>query len=363
MEEVEASGIVVAAAGKVTPQPSISVTVCYAHGSGKLVETKVVPDTGAQVCVAGPKLMGALGIPCSLLKRRGGLRDVANVFLQPLGSATCSIQYHGRSTTQEVFFVESASRFYISLEACKQLGLVHSDFPHQLPTAATVMRDIITSKPELADNIPPRPDVVPFTPLEESVAQLEEWLLRHFSASTFNTSRNPLPVMAGKPHQLHLIKGAKPYACHTPAPVPRHWEAEVKRQLDEDVARGVIEPVPVGEATEWCSRMVVVAKKSGQPRRTIDYQQLNAACRRETHHTPTPFDMVSSIPRHVYKTTADAHWGFHQVELEESSRSLTMFTTPLGLVQVLPDPHGPLCSPRCVHEEVQRCCCGHPVEA
>ena len=92
----------------------------------------------------------------------------------------------------------------------------------------------------------------------------------------------------------------------------------MKRQLDDDVRKGILEPVPVGEATEWCARMVVVAKKSGQPRRTIDYQKLNAACRRETHHTPTPFDMVSGIPSHTYKTTADAHWGFHQVELQEA---------------------------------------------
>ena len=100
--------------------------------------------------------------------------------------------------------------------------------------------------------------------------------------------------------------------------------------------KGVLEPVPVGEATEWCTRMVVVAKKSGQPRRTIDYQKLNAACRRETHHTPTPFDMVSGIPRHTYKTTADAHWGFHQVELHEASKKLTPWgryrycRTPMG---------------------------------
>lgn len=91
--------------------------------------------------------------------------------------------------------------------------------------------------------------------------------------------------MAGKPHQLHLIKNAQPYACHTPVPVPRHWEGEVKRQLDEDVARGVIEPVLVGETTEWCAKMVVVAKKSEQPRRNIDYHRLNAACRRETHQS------------------------------------------------------------------------------
>ena len=156
-EDVEASGTVVVATGKVMPQPSIAVTVHYAHRSSKLICTQVVPDTGAQMCVAGLKLMGALDIPHSLLKRQGSRHDVANMLLQPLGSATCSMQYCGRSTTQEVFFVESASRFYISLEACKQLGLVHSDFPHQPPTAAIVTRDSNSNRPTPADNIPPRP--------------------------------------------------------------------------------------------------------------------------------------------------------------------------------------------------------------
>ena len=35
----------------------------------------------------------------------------------------------------------------------------------------------------------------------------------------------------------------------------------MKRQLDEDVTKGILEPVPVGETTEWCARMLVVAKK------------------------------------------------------------------------------------------------------
>ena len=68
--------------------------------------------------------------------------------------------------------------------------------------------------------------------------------------------------MEGKHHHIHLATGVTPHACHTPAPVPRHWEDAVKAQLDEDVRRGV-EPVPAGEPMEWCARMVVVAKKSG----------------------------------------------------------------------------------------------------
>ena len=344
-EDVEASGIVTAATGKAQSQPCIWVSVSDARKERTSARIQVVPDTGAQVCVAGPGLLATLGIKETSLVRRGSLRDVANVCLKPMGAFTCHIQHGSRSTTQEVFVMKTASRCYISLQACKDLGLVHVDFPHQPAVVASTAAGVDDTAPESADSALPRPATVPFPPLEENVPRLEDWLLRHFSGSTFNTDRSPLPVMEGEPHVIHLLPDAKPYACHTPASVPVHWAAEVKKQLDEDVRKGILEPVPVGEATEWCARMVVVAKKSGQPRRTIDYQKLNAACRRETHHTPTPFDMVSSIPRHTYKTTADAHWGFHQVELHEASRKLTTFITPWGRYRYRRTPMGHCAAP------------------
>ncbi|XP_076036521.1 uncharacterized protein LOC143022265 [Oratosquilla oratoria] len=336
--EGEASGIVIAAAGKAQSQPCIWVTVSDTRKETS-ARIRVVPDTGAQVSVAGPGLLAALGDTKSLVSR-GSLRDVANVSLKPMGAVTCRMQHGSRFTTQEVFVVKTASRCYISLQACKDLGLVHPNFPHQPAVAASAATESTDGALPL-----PRPTSVPFTSLEENVPQLENWLLRHFSGSTFNTDRSPLPVMEGEPHAIHLLPDAKPYACHTPATVPKHWEAVVKKQLDEDVRKGILEPVPVGEATEWCARMVVVAKKSGQPRRTIDYQKLNAACRRETHHTPTPFDMVSGIPRHTYKTTADAHWGFHQVKLQEASRRLTTFITPWGRYRYCRTPMGHCAAP------------------
>ena len=61
----------------------------------------------------------------------------------------------------------------------------------------------------------------------------------------------------------------------------------MKKQLKEDIRKGILESVPVGEAMEWCTRMVVVARKPGQPRRTVDYLKLNTTCRRKTHHTHT----------------------------------------------------------------------------
>ncbi|KAG0728363.1 hypothetical protein GWK47_032624 [Chionoecetes opilio] len=43
---------------------------------------------------------------------------------------------------------------------------------------------------------------------------------------------------------------AWPHAVHSPASVPHHFFDEVLKQLQEDVRRGIVEPVPAGEPTE-----------------------------------------------------------------------------------------------------------------
>ena len=61
--------------------------------------------------------------------------------------------------------------------------------------------------------LPEKTNEIPFTPLEENIDRLEDWLLQHFSSTTFNTDRDPLPVMEGEPHHIHLKPDAVPYAC------------------------------------------------------------------------------------------------------------------------------------------------------
>ena len=107
--------------------------------------------------------------------------------------------------------------------------------------------------------------------------------------------------MSGPPLKLDVDPNVTPTAVHTPIPVPIHWQDEVKAQLDRDVKLGVIEPVPWGESTTWCSRMVTVAKHNGSPRRTIDLQALNDASMRQTHQTPPPFHLAMSVPKNTKK--------------------------------------------------------------
>ena len=70
-----------------------------------------------------------------------------------------------------------------------------------------------------------------------------------FTNSTFNKEGAPLPEMNGSPHTIHLTANAVPHVRHSPIPISKHWEADVKAQLDEDERMGIIEKIPAGEPT------------------------------------------------------------------------------------------------------------------
>ncbi|GFS27731.1 enzymatic polyprotein [Elysia marginata] len=150
--------------------------------------------------------------------------------------------------------------------------------------------------------------------------------------------------MEGLPLELMVDTRAKPVAYHTPIPVPLHWQQEVKAGLDHNVRLGVIETVPIGEPVTWCHRMVICAKKNGKPRRTVDFQPLNAHAKRETHHMPSPFHQARSVPHGKKKTVLDAWNGYHSVPIREADRHLTTFITPWGRYRYKTTPQGYIAS-------------------
>ncbi|KAK3788810.1 hypothetical protein RRG08_029257 [Elysia crispata] len=92
--------------------------------------------------------------------------------------------------------------------------------------------------------------------------------------------------------------------------------------------------------------MVICAKKNGKPRRTVDFQPLNAHAKRETHHTPSPFHQARSVPHGKKKTVLDAWNGYHSVPIRAEDRHLTTFITPWGRYRykTTPSPQGYIAS-------------------
>jgi len=73
--------------------------------------------------------------------------------------------------------------------------------------------------------------------------------------------------------------------------------------------------------------MVVTAKKDGTPRRTVDLQKVNEATLREVHHTPSPFNLVSTIPGGIKKSVLDACNGYHSLPINPEHKDATTFIT------------------------------------
>ena len=214
------------------------------------------------------------------------------------------------------------------------MGLVHKDFPFHVLQSAEIDNINEIADDEIEKLLPTRPTKLPYLPTEENLPKLEKWFLDKFQLTAMNVD-GKLRRMKGKAHKIHIEPEAKPHSVHTPVPVPHHMKQDVQKQLDEDVEKGILRKAPIGEPNDWCMRMVVVRKKNGKLRRAIDFRPLNLVSKREPHHTPTPFEVVSNIPPRMYKTVIDAYNGYHQVELDEDSIPLTTFSTEYGRYQYL----------------------------
>ena len=324
-------------------------------------------DTGCQSCLAGIRVIHRLGLrKADLIPVTMRMNAANQKGITILGAAI--LRFSGKDsmgrpleTRQMTYITDNSDKLFISKEACIALGIIPENFPElgsadalQHPSTSVLQDDApteaagTTAREHPACNCPkrqrppPPPSSLPFPATAGNEEKLRQFLLDYYQSSTFNTCEHqPLPMMDGPPMKLMVDPEAEPVAHHTPVPVPIHWQEQVKAGLDQDVRLGVLEPVPVGEPVTWCHRMVVCAKKSGKPRRTVDLQALNTHA---THHTPSPFHQARAVPHNTKKTIFDAWNGYHSVPIREEERHLTTFITPWGRYRYKTAPQGYIAS-------------------
>ena len=303
--------------------------------------TTAVADTGAKTCASGPALLKSIGIERKhLLPTSHRIKGITQSNLDIWGVLLATISVGEAKTNQVIYICENACGLYLSESALHDLGSISSSFPDSHVISSVTSSQETCSCPKRS--LPPkRPEHIPFAPNEANVKKLEKWLLDHYGSSAFNVCEHqPLPEMSGKPITINFKPDVVPKAYHSPIPIPRNWKERVKADLDRDVRLGIIEPVPPGTPTIWCSRMVVVAKKNGTPRRTIDLQKLNEASYRDTHHTSSPFNLASSVPPNTRKTILDAWNAYHLLPLSDEARNATTFITEWGRYRYRRGPQG-----------------------
>ena len=239
-----------------------------------------------QTCACGLDALHALGLDeTDLIPTSHRILGVTSTAMDIVGVFLAKLSVDSACTRQVVYVSRNTTGFFLSHGALHQLGSLQSTFPSpQNSSRLTSARSSNAHQSSAPCGCPrrtappPKSDAIPFDPVDKDVPKLEAWLLDQYKSSAFNTCEHQaLPSMTGEPLQIHFKSDAKPVAYHSPIPVPHHWKMKVKADLDRDVRLGIIEAVPPGTPTLWCSRMAVVPKKDGSPRRTVDLQNLNAA--------------------------------------------------------------------------------------
>ncbi len=137
-------------------------------------------------------------------------------------------------------------------------------------------------------------------------------------------------------------------------PIAFHYREAVERELEKQVAEGILEKVEFGtKPITWISNLVVVPKerasgatngKFSKPtqknpektyelavRLTCDARPVNKALKRTRYPMKTIDDLVVAVNGATVISKLDLNKAFHQMKIAEESRPLTTITTHKGL--------------------------------
>ena len=127
---------------------------------------------------------------------------------------------------------------------------------------------------------------------------------------------------------IKLKEGAVPYSLFTPRNAPFLLRSKVQEELHHMESPGVI--FKIDEPTPWCVRMVVVSKKSGAVRISVDLKPLNESVLCKVCPISTADETLVQLAGATFFRKLDANSGFWQRPLTKELRPFTTFKMPFS---------------------------------
>ena len=123
--------------------------------------------------------------------------------------------------------------------------------------------------------------------------------------------------------------------------------ARTEQNVVKDIVEELLSNNIVRESnSEYSSPVLLVKKKNGEQRMCVDYRKLNSLCVKDNQPLPRIDDQIDKLQAGNYFTSLDLKSGYHQVEIEESSKHYTAFVTPEGQYEYNRVPFGLTNAPR-----------------
>lgn len=154
--------------------------------------------------------------------------------------------------------------------------------------------------------------------------------------------KTAFPKMKGIKLCIPIDSSVTPIAQHVRRP-PIALLGRIEDKLDQLESADIIEKVD--GFSDWVSPLVVIVKDNGDLRLCVDMRLANKAVKREYHMMPTIDDFLPRMKSAKFFSRLDIKDAFHQIELDESSRSITTFITHRGMYRYKRLMFGICCAP------------------
>ena len=314
--------------------------------------TSAVADTGAVLTLCGTETAHRLGLTRTKTSRKfRGIGGTNSGFL----SKPIIIRIGEKEMSTEISIVEQGDLpLLIGLDVLRALQLSvdsagNTVFQRQTGGLVAVSWEEHKLITEKNDNF----KVDTISGVDESLS--DEQLLHKYKTDTFSVLTQHLPPseqqqvwevfknrhecwLRPRGGEIHAIKASfeveGPPIKQGIRPMSEEMRTELEKQVKDMLAKGVISP----SKSPWGAPPVFVKKKTGEWRMCIDYRRLNKRMKGDAYPLPLIWDNLQLAAHHKYYTCLDCNWGFWNLPLDEKSKELTAFVSPLGSYQfnVLP---------------------------
>ena len=219
----------------------------------------------------------------------------------------------------------------VTLNAGTVVGTFSAITPDQVETPQDSTPSTTTSSGQLSMDMPVPAHLT--TLYEQAVqqctspdqgSQLAELLTRY--AHVFSTSDTDVGCTDLVRHSIPTQEGVAPIK-QPPRRLGAEKDAEVERQVQELVEKGMVEPAD----SAWSSPVVLVRKRCGAYRLCCDFRRLNQVTRQDAYPLPRIDDSLDALSGAVYFSTLDLISGYWQVPLDEDAQEKSAFVTRSGL--------------------------------
>ena len=152
-------------------------------------------------------------------------------------------------------------------------------------------------------------DVVVNNELNDEQKDELQRLLKKYS-DTFTD----VPGVTKAGHHDIEVSDSRPIHCR-PYPLPHALRETVKKEVQEMLDYGVIEP----SSSPYASPVVIVAKKDGTNRLCCDFRKLNLVTVKDVEPIPDQDEIFAKIANDYYFTKIDLTKGYWPVTVDRSS--------------------------------------------